>query len=130
MSIIARARIFTHPWYPRDAEAAAARRFPGLPCRSRHAPPERYAEWTARVGRGRGLHALWSAVSSDNRRRWRQSRACGWLTGRFGVRWQVVPARLDALMGDADAVRAQRVLNAVLRMVKLDFVAREAAYRG
>lgn len=33
-------------------------------------------------------------------------------------------------MGDADAVRAQRVLNAVLRMVKLDFVAREAAYRG
>src|SRR5512133_2201422 len=46
--------------------------------------------------------------------------ACGWLTDRFGVRWQIVPARLDEMMRDADPARSRRATDAMLKMVKLD----------
>jgi predicted 3-demethylubiquinone-9 3-methyltransferase (glyoxalase superfamily) len=56
--------------------------------------------------------------------------ACGWLTDRYGVRWQIVPARLDELMMDPDLVRAKRVADAILKMVKLDIAALEQAHQG
>jgi predicted 3-demethylubiquinone-9 3-methyltransferase (glyoxalase superfamily) len=56
--------------------------------------------------------------------------ACGWLVDRFGLRWQIVPAKLDAWMRDADAAGSKRVTDALLRMVKLDVAALEKAYRG
>ncbi|MGH9370288.1 MAG: VOC family protein, partial [Vicinamibacterales bacterium] len=40
--------------------------------------------------------------------------ACGWLIDRFGLRWQVVPARLDEMMRDGDAARSTRVAEALL----------------
>ena len=52
---------------------------------------------------------------------------CGWLTDRFGVSWQVVPARLGELLGDLDPARANRVMQALLRMVKIDIAGLEAA---
>src|SRR6267154_1071551 len=55
--------------------------------------------------------------------------ACGWLTDRFGLRWQIVPAILDELMRDKDPARSKRVTDAMLRMVKLDIAALEKAYR-
>lgn len=55
---------------------------------------------------------------------------CGWLVDRFGLRWQVVPAAMDALMRDPDPARAKRVSDAMLKMVKLDIAALEAAYHG
>jgi predicted 3-demethylubiquinone-9 3-methyltransferase (glyoxalase superfamily) len=59
-----------------------------------------------------------------------QPSQCGWLTDRFGVSWQIVPDRLGELMGDPDPVVAQRVLNAMLQMVKLDIPGLEAAAKG
>ena len=56
--------------------------------------------------------------------------ACGWLIDRFGVRWQIVPAMLDKLMGDAERGRAKKVSDAFLKMVKLDIAALEKAYRS
>jgi predicted 3-demethylubiquinone-9 3-methyltransferase (glyoxalase superfamily) len=56
--------------------------------------------------------------------------ACGWLIDRYGVRWQVVPARLDELMRDADPVRAKRVADTLLKMVKLDIAELERAHKG
>lgn len=54
--------------------------------------------------------------------------ACGWLKDRFGLRWQVVPSELPALLGDPDPQRAQRAMHAMLAMKKLDIGAiREAA---
>ena len=53
--------------------------------------------------------------------------ACGWLIDRFGLRWQIVPAMLDALMRDAEPARAKRVTDALLKMVKLDIAALEKA---
>ena len=59
-----------------------------------------------------------------------QPSQCGWLTDRFGVSWQIVPDRLGELMGDPDPVVAQRVLHAMLQMVKLDIPGLEAAAKG
>jgi predicted 3-demethylubiquinone-9 3-methyltransferase (glyoxalase superfamily) len=56
--------------------------------------------------------------------------ACGWLIDRFGLRWQIVPARLDELMRDADPARAKKVADAMLKMVKLDIAALEKAARS
>jgi predicted 3-demethylubiquinone-9 3-methyltransferase (glyoxalase superfamily) len=52
---------------------------------------------------------------------------CGWLSDRFGVSWQIVPNRLGELMSDPDPERATRVMQAMLRMVKLDIAQLEAA---
>jgi predicted 3-demethylubiquinone-9 3-methyltransferase (glyoxalase superfamily) len=56
--------------------------------------------------------------------------ACGWLIDRFGVRWQIVPAILEEIMGGKDAARSKRVTDALLKMVKLDVATLEKAYRS
>ena len=55
---------------------------------------------------------------------------CGWLKDQFGLSWQIVPKQLGAMLGDADAARGQRVMQAMLAMVKLDLPALQAAYEG
>lgn len=59
-----------------------------------------------------------------------QSQACGWLTDRFGVRWQIIPAAMEAMMHDPDVAKSKRVTEAMLTMIKLDIAALEKAYRG
>ena len=55
---------------------------------------------------------------------------CGWLTDRFGLSWQIVPDRLGELMSDPDPERTQRVMQAMLSMIKLDIGRLEAAAEG
>jgi len=57
-----------------------------------------------------------------------QAQMCGWLKDRYGVSWQIVPGRLGDMLSDPDPVRAQRVTEAMLSMVKLDLAALEEAY--
>jgi len=45
---------------------------------------------------------------------------CGWLTDRYGVTWQIVPTIVGELMSDPDAGKAQRVMQALLQMTKID----------
>jgi predicted 3-demethylubiquinone-9 3-methyltransferase (glyoxalase superfamily) len=45
---------------------------------------------------------------------------CGWLKDRFGVSWQIVPTRLVELLGDPDKEKAQRVMQAMLQMKKIE----------
>jgi predicted 3-demethylubiquinone-9 3-methyltransferase (glyoxalase superfamily) len=55
---------------------------------------------------------------------------CGWLKDRFGLSWQVVPAGLDELFGADDPARAQRAMQAMMTMRKLDIGAMRAAADG
>jgi predicted 3-demethylubiquinone-9 3-methyltransferase (glyoxalase superfamily) len=57
-----------------------------------------------------------------------QPQACGWLIDKFGVRWQIVPEAMDRLMDTSDPVRARRVVEAMMQMIKLDVRELEAAY--
>lgn len=55
---------------------------------------------------------------------------CGWLTDRFGVSWQIVPTILGRLMEGSDRARSQRVMQALLKMKKLEIAALQRAYDG
>jgi len=55
---------------------------------------------------------------------------CGWITDRYGVSWQVVPSIMSKLLADPDQAKAQRVMQAMMGMVKLDIAALQAAYAG
>jgi predicted 3-demethylubiquinone-9 3-methyltransferase (glyoxalase superfamily) len=55
---------------------------------------------------------------------------CGWLKDRFGLSWQVVPEGMEALLGDPDAQRAERAMQAMLQMRKLDVEALRRAADG
>ena len=55
---------------------------------------------------------------------------CGWLTDRFGLTWQIVPAGLPGLIGGQDAAGSRRAMDAMLGMGKLDIAALQKAYRG
>ncbi|AXL50080.1 3-demethylubiquinone-9 3-methyltransferase [Paraburkholderia caffeinilytica] len=56
--------------------------------------------------------------------------ACGWLRDRFGVSWQIVPSELMKMMADPDPVKATRVAEAMMKMVKFDVAALKSAYLG
>lgn len=55
---------------------------------------------------------------------------CGWVTDKYGVSWQIVPAILNDLLRDKDAAKSARVMKAMLGMNKLDIAALKAAYEG
>ena len=53
---------------------------------------------------------------------------CGWLTDKFGLSWQIIPSALGRLLGDSDRVKAGRVMQAMLKMDKIDIAALQHAY--
>lgn len=44
---------------------------------------------------------------------------CGWLKDKSGLSWQIIPSALGRLMGDEDPIKAQRVMQAMLKMKKI-----------
>ncbi len=53
---------------------------------------------------------------------------CGWCKDKFGLWWQIIPKQLGELMGDKDPEKAQRVMQAMLKMQKIDIKALQEAY--
>ena len=53
--------------------------------------------------------------------------ACGWITDRYGVTWQIVPTRLQELLSDPDREKSQRVMGAMLQMKKIEISELERA---
>ena len=69
------------------------------------------------------IDRLWTALLKDGGR----ESQCGWLTDRWGVSWQIVPANLASLFYSDDAAANQRALQAMYPMKKLDIAALQAA---
>jgi len=69
---------------------------------------------------------LWDALLADGG----QAERCGWLRDRFGVFWQIVPTALPQYLGGPDRAGAQRAMQAMLQMVKLDIAGLKRAYEG
>lgn len=59
-----------------------------------------------------------------------QPQQCGWLTDKFGVCWQIVPNALGEMMSDKDPEKSRRVMQAMLKMIKLDVATLKRAYEG
>jgi predicted 3-demethylubiquinone-9 3-methyltransferase (glyoxalase superfamily) len=69
------------------------------------------------------VDAYWSALSEGG-----EEGPCGWLKDRYGLSWQIVPARLPELLSDPDREKSQRVMSAMLNMKKIEIdVLEEAA---
>lgn len=57
-----------------------------------------------------------------------KAQQCGWLKDKYGVSWQVVPTILSKLLGDKDAGKSKRVMQALLQMKKIDIKGLQKAY--
>ena len=62
------------------------------------------------------VDSLWDALTAHGG----EESQCGWLKDRFGLSWQIVPTALGELMSDPDPAKAQRVMQAMLQMKKID----------
>jgi predicted 3-demethylubiquinone-9 3-methyltransferase (glyoxalase superfamily) len=71
------------------------------------------------------LDDIWARLSEGG-----EEGPCGWLKDRFGVSWQVVPAALGQMMSDAKSGNPAKMMEALLKMRKLDIATLERAYRG
>src|SRR5207249_7655431 len=70
------------------------------------------------------LDEVWSRLSEGG-----EEGPCGWLKDRFGVSWQVLPRALGKMMGDPRSGNPGKVMEALLKMGKIDIAALEQAYR-
>jgi predicted 3-demethylubiquinone-9 3-methyltransferase (glyoxalase superfamily) len=66
---------------------------------------------------------LWAKLSEGG-----EEGPCGWLKDRYGLSWQIIPTRLGELLQDEDADRANRVMQAMLQMKRIDIAGLEKAY--
>lgn len=69
------------------------------------------------------IDRYWDGLSAGG-----NTMACGWLTDKYGVTWQIVPRSLSAMLADPDPIKAGKVGQAMMSMIKFDMAALEAAY--
>ena len=69
------------------------------------------------------IDEFWEKLSDDG-----QTQQCGWLTDKYGVTWQIVPRVLGTMLQDEDAAKSKRVMQAMLKMTKLDIALLRQAY--
>jgi predicted 3-demethylubiquinone-9 3-methyltransferase (glyoxalase superfamily) len=66
---------------------------------------------------------LWAKLSAGG-----ETQRCGWLKDKFGLSWQIVPTVLGTLLQDKDAEKSKRVMQAMMKMTKLDIGLLKQAY--
>ena len=68
---------------------------------------------------------LWEKLSAHP-----ENEQCGWLKDKYGLSWQIIPKQFVEMMSDPDSNKTKRVMEAMLKMKKMDIAALEAAYKG
>ena len=71
------------------------------------------------------IDEMWARLSEGG-----EESQCGWLKDKFGLSWQVVPPILSKLMQDKDPQKSNRVMEALLKMKKIDIATLQRAYDG
>jgi predicted 3-demethylubiquinone-9 3-methyltransferase (glyoxalase superfamily) len=72
------------------------------------------------------VDTLWEKLTADGG----EESMCGWLKDKFGLSWQIVPSALMELLSDPDPAKSQNVMNAMLKMHKIDIATLQRAYEG
>jgi predicted 3-demethylubiquinone-9 3-methyltransferase (glyoxalase superfamily) len=72
------------------------------------------------------VDTLWKKLTADGG----EESMCGWLKDKFGLSWQIVPSALMELLSDPDPAKSQNVMNAMLKMHKIDIATLQRAYEG
>lgn len=90
--------------------------------------PSKFTEsvsWFVSCDTQADIDRLWTTLIGDGG----EPNRCGWLKDKYGLSWQIIPSSLARLLGGGgEAARAQRVLQAMLQMGKLDIAALQQAY--
>ncbi|MBC8113927.1 MAG: VOC family protein [Candidatus Saccharimonas sp.] len=68
---------------------------------------------------------LWEKLSEGG-----SKSQCAWLKDKYGLSWQIVPSLLPKLLADPDPAKAQRVMEAMMKMTKIDISLLKRAYDG
>ena len=68
---------------------------------------------------------LWEKLSAGGRKD-----RCGWLQDKYGLSWQIIPSALGQMLQDKDPAKANRVMQAMLQMDKIDIARLKRAYDG
>ena len=68
---------------------------------------------------------FWEKLSAGG-----QTIECGWLKDKYGLAWQIVPEQLEELLSESDPEKTNRVMNAVMKMKKLDLKTLQQAAAG
>ena len=71
------------------------------------------------------IDILWEKLSEKG-----EKLRMGWLTDKFGVSWQVIPSILDEMLKDKDPDKSKRVMEAMMKMDKMDIEKLKQAYEG
>jgi predicted 3-demethylubiquinone-9 3-methyltransferase (glyoxalase superfamily) len=91
-----------------------------------HEPFNNAISLSALCGDQAEVDRLWDALTAEGG----QPIQCSWLKDKFGGAWQIVPEILPRMLHDEDPVKAKRVMEAMVQMVKIDVAQLQAAYNG
>jgi len=69
------------------------------------------------------VDAFWEKLSAGG-----EEGPCGWLKDKYGLSWQIVPTILVEMLGDADPVKSKRVMEAMMKMKKIEIKTLKQAY--
>ena len=69
---------------------------------------------------------MWAKLTADGG----SEQPCGWLKDKFGLSWQIIPDILGELLSSKDAAKAQRAVQAMMKMRKIDIKGLQTAADG
>jgi predicted 3-demethylubiquinone-9 3-methyltransferase (glyoxalase superfamily) len=72
------------------------------------------------------IDRYWNAILEGGGK----EQACGWITDKWGVRWQITPTALNEMMSSPDRTKAKRVAEEMMKQVKFDIAKLKTAFEG